>query len=90
MHLGATLGIDVALNGNKIAEITENSAALNKGTNYEVSYNNNTNVETAAVTVKMKGNYSGTATKMFEITQRGITNETTITLNPEQYAYNGK
>lgn len=41
---------------------------LNRGTDYDVSWSNNTNVGTATVTVVGKGNYVGTATGEFAIT----------------------
>ncbi|MBR1751284.1 MAG: hypothetical protein IJ740_10480 [Ruminococcus sp.] len=41
--------------------------ALKKGTDYTVSYKNNTKVGKATVTIKGKGNYTGTVTKTFKI-----------------------
>jgi hypothetical protein len=38
-------------------------------TDYSVAYSNNTNVGTAKITVKGKGNYTGTATATFKITK---------------------
>ena len=40
---------------------------LKKGTDYTVAYKNNKNVGTATVTIKGKGNYTGTITKTFKI-----------------------
>ena len=40
---------------------------LKSGTDYNVSYKNNTNVGTATVTITGKGNYTGTITKTFKI-----------------------
>ena len=40
---------------------------LKKGTDYTVAYKNNKNVGTATVTIKGKGNYTGTITKTFRI-----------------------
>ena len=40
---------------------------LKKGTDYTVSYKNNTKVGKATVTIKGKGNYTGTVTKTFKI-----------------------
>ncbi len=51
---------------------------LVSGTDYTVSYSNNTNVGTATVTVTGKGDYSGTATTTFEITK----GYSTITATP--------
>lgn len=48
--------------------VTVNSTVLTKDTDYTVSYENNTDIGTAAkVKVTLKGNYSGTAEKTFEI-----------------------
>ncbi len=43
------------------------SKTLSSGTDYTVSYTNNTNAGTAKVTVTGKGNYSGSASKTFTI-----------------------
>lgn len=43
------------------------SKTLSSGTDYTVSYTNNTNAGTAKVTVTGKGNYSGSASKNFTI-----------------------
>ena len=43
------------------------AVTLNKGTDYSVSYKDNTNAGTATVTVKGKGIYSGTIRKSFTI-----------------------
>ena len=50
-------GVTVKLNGK----------TLKNGTDYSVTYSNNTKVGTAKVTIKGKGNYSGTVTKTFKI-----------------------
>ena len=42
---------------------------LAKGTDYTVSYKNNTNVGTATVTITGKGNYTGTKSATFKITK---------------------
>ncbi len=47
------------------------STTLKQGTDYTVSYSNNTNVGTAKVTVSGKGNYSGTKTASFTIKKAG-------------------
>jgi len=46
--------------------------ALKKGTDYTVSYKNNKAVGTSTVTVKGKGNYTGTATKTFKINPKAV------------------
>lgn len=47
--------------------VKDGSTTLTEGTDYTVSYTDNTNVGTAAVTVTGMGNYSGTIRKTFEI-----------------------
>ena len=47
--------------------VTMGENTLTLGTDYEVTYSNNTNVGTASVTVTGIGNYSGTITKTFAI-----------------------
>ena len=44
-----------------------NGITLQEGTDYTLSYKNNTKVGTATITVTGKGNYTGTATKTFKI-----------------------
>lgn len=52
-----------------------NGKPLTAGTDYDVSYENNTNVsETAKVTITGKGNFSGEITKTFNITAQPVTN----------------
>lgn len=46
---------------------------LKKGTHYTVSYTNNVNVGTARVTVKGKGNYTGSVQKSYTIKPKGTT-----------------
>ena len=50
--------------------VKEGDTVLKAGTDYTVSYDNNTNAGTAKVTVTGKGNYEGTVTKTFIITVR--------------------
>ena len=45
---------------------------LREGTDYFLSYANNTNVGTATITIKGAGNYTGTVTKTFAITLRSV------------------
>ena len=47
--------------------IKNGSRALVLGTDYEVSYSNNTEIGTATVVITAKGNYTGTITKTFNI-----------------------
>ncbi len=53
--------------------VTLNGAALRAGTDYTVSYSNNTEVGTATVTITGRGLYSGTAVKTFTITAKAKT-----------------
>ena len=72
------------------ATIVKNAAdeVLVEGTDYEVSYTNNTNAGTATVTVEGIGNYSGTVEKTFEINGSNIATST-ITLSRNEYTYDG-
>lgn len=47
--------------------VTLGGRTLLKGTDYTLSYKNNTNVGTATVTIKGKGNYTGSIAKTFTI-----------------------
>lgn len=47
--------------------VKNGSTTLVSGTDYTVSYSNNTNVGTATVTITGKGNYTGTKTATFKI-----------------------
>lgn len=46
---------------------------LKKGTDYTVSYKKNTDIGTATLTVKGKGNYTGTAKATFKINPKAVT-----------------
>ncbi len=65
----------------------ENTLTL--GTDYTVSYINNTNPGTATVTITGIGNYTGTITKTFTISTKSIS-DLTATLSTTTYTYNGK
>ena len=52
------------------ATVTLNGKTLKQGTDYTLSYSNNTKVGTATVKVTFKGNYTGTATGSFSITEK--------------------
>ncbi len=43
---------------------------LKKNTDYTVTYENNTEIGTATVTITGKGNYTGTLTKTFKIVEK--------------------
>ncbi len=62
---------------------------LTLGTDYTVSYANNTNPGTATVTITGKGNYAGIITKTFTITAKSIS-ALTAKLSTTTYTYNGK
>ena len=53
--------------------------------NYKVTYENATNVGTATVTVKGKGNYTGSASTTFTITARSLGNATFGTISEQTY-----
>ena len=52
--------------------VSAGSKILVEGTDYSVSYSNNTNVGTASVSVTAKGNYIGSAEQSFTINARSI------------------
>ena len=63
---------------------------LREGIDYTVIYDEGClNVGTYSVTVKMKGYYTGTVTKTFEINPISI-DDCTISLSKTSYTYNGK
>lgn len=65
--------------------------ALHEGTDYELSYANNTKAGTARVTIAGKGNFTGTTAKPFTINPCNIGEENTnITIDPiENQPYTG-
>lgn len=71
--------------------ITYNDVTLEKGKDYELTYENNINVGMGTVNVTFKGNYSGTASATFEITAKTVTDSTDIEISviPDQ-TYTGK
>ena len=60
---------------------------LREGTDYNLSYSNNTNAGTASVTVTGKGNYTGAITKTFTIAKRSISG---ATVSVATQTYTGK
>lgn len=68
--------------------VKNGSTTLKKDTDYTVSYSNNTKVGTATITIKGKGNYTGTATQQFTIAQRSIQN-CDVTLGAEEVYFRG-
>ena len=63
-----------------------NGTKLKSGTDYTVSYKNNKNIGTATVTIKGKGNYTGTVTKQFTIK---VKKGTKITVSKNKYEVTG-
>ena len=63
---------------------------LVKGTDYDLSYENNISPGTAQVTVTGKGNYKGSVTKSFTIKKSIKKITPAIVLTPASFTYNGK
>lgn len=63
-----------------------NGNLLNRGTDYVVSYSNNTNVGTATMTVTGIGSYSGTKTINYAIEAKNIENCLTTAVGSYQYS----
>lgn len=70
------------------ATVKSGNKTLTSGTDFTVSYSNNTNTGTAKATIKGKGNYSGTITKEFTITPADIS-QLTASLSADIFRYNG-
>ena len=68
--------------------VTLGGKTLASGTDYTVSYSNNTNAGEASVTITGKGVYSGTATATFQIT--GATMDDAVVTGLSQTTYNGQ
>ena len=67
-----------------------NGKVLTKGTDYTVTYaSGRINVGTYKVTVKMKGNYTGTKTLTFKIKPVDVS-DCTVKLSSSSYTFNGK
>lgn len=81
-----------------MVEVYDSDTLLTLGTDYTVSYKNNTNVyagddpkKMPTVTVKGKGNYSGSDTETFSIAPRSVASDRTAVVIPDLYlAYTGK
>ncbi|MBQ6843372.1 MAG: leucine-rich repeat protein, partial [Agathobacter sp.] len=69
--------------------VTCDNRTLKEGTDYTVSYANNTAVGTATVTITGIGNYCESISKNFTITTAPI-NEAKVTLSKSSYTYDGK
>ncbi len=68
--------------------VKNGSKTLKSGTNYTVTYKNNTNAGTASVTVAGTGNYAGSVTKTFKINAASIS-KCTVSLSQTSYTYDG-
>ena len=68
--------------------VTMNGRTLNRGTDYIVTYSNNTNVGTATMTVTGIGSFSGTKTINYVIEAKNIENCITTAVNNYQYTGN--
>ena len=68
--------------------VEDDTRSLSQDWDYTVTYENNTGIGTAKVTISGKGNYTGTVTKSFEISAKPIS-DCLITLNPSTFVYDG-
>lgn len=68
--------------------VTMNGRMLNRGTDYIVTYSNNTNVGTATMTVTGIGSFSGTKTINYTIEAKNIENCITTAVTNYQYTGN--
>jgi beta-xylosidase len=68
--------------------VRDGAAALVAGTDYTVSYSNNTNVGTATAIITGTGNYAGTTTQAFIITGKAVS-ALSVTLGTLSYTYDG-
>lgn len=76
-YTGEKITPDVSLkNGEK---------TLVNGTDYTLSYSNNTNVGTASITISGKGNYSGTKNATFKIVAKSISGATVDAISSQSY-----
>lgn len=82
-----------AYTGNEITpDIAAYSAGvqLTKGVDYDLSYENNINVDTATAIVTFKGNYTGTRTVNFNIVARTLSNDDISISEAGAQAYTGE
>lgn len=63
-------------------------ATLTADTQYTVTATNNRNIGTATATITGKGNFTGSISKTFSITQNTMSNST-VTLSQTSYSYDG-
>ncbi len=64
--------------------VTVNEVVIAEGTDYTVTYSNNTDIGTATVTVTGQGNYTGEVTRTFQIVPESCT--VTFYANAQEYA----
>ncbi len=70
--------------------VKDGSTKLVKGTDYTVSYSNNTNVGTATITVTGKGKYAGTYKKTFKVKALDLSSSyAKVTIPYSSYTYTG-
>ncbi len=84
---------DAVYTGNPIkltVSVKDGGAELAAGKDYTVSYSKNKAVGTATVTVKGKGNYSGTVKLPFAIQKCSLENNAQISVQVSDMAYTGK
>lgn len=71
--------------------VYDHATLLKEGTDYTLSYKNNTKVGTAQVILKGKGDYTKTITAEFQIVPKTITSESIrITVNDQKMGKSGK
>jgi len=73
IHLGSTSLVYNGTEQKPAVTVKDGSAVLVEGIDYTLTYANNVNVGTATVTATGIGNYTGTQTKEFSITQADMT-----------------
>lgn len=71
------------------ATVMDGTTVLKDGTDYTVSYKDNTDAGTAKVMITGKGNYTGSVNKTFTIKEKSVAS-LTVTLNKSNYSYTGK
>ena len=60
------------------AKVNGSTKTMKSGTDYTISYSNNKDVGKAKVTIKGKGNFTGSLTKTFKINPKGTTIKTPV------------
>ena len=65
--------------------VKNGSTVLKAGTDYTVSYSSNVNAGTAVVTIKGKGNFSGSVQRNFTVAPRDMSKCTVVVSTPSNY-----